>query len=163
MLIGGLEAGLLASAFKDRWTQIDENEGQMIRHISPGTQMTKAEFVSAMLNGSKNYFPLTGTFTPYILILVIAYLLIQNRLYHHPTITSFLNLLSYDHLLVYLHYLLLILLDFMQLHLIHLIHHLLIHLLLMTKHLLYLIFLLQLYLFMNYQNFFLIFHLLFII
>ena len=64
----------MVSAFKDRWTQIDENEGQMIRHISPGTQMTKAEFVSAMLNGRKNYFPLTGTFTPYILSLAIAYI-----------------------------------------------------------------------------------------
>jgi hypothetical protein len=48
LLVGGLESGLLADAFRTRWKT--EN-GTEVREIDPGTQMTKSEFIYSMLKG----------------------------------------------------------------------------------------------------------------
>jgi hypothetical protein len=50
LLVGGLEAGLLADAYRARWAQQNPDKGVVVE-INPGTQMSKAEFVTSMFKG----------------------------------------------------------------------------------------------------------------
>jgi hypothetical protein len=52
LLVGGLEAAILAEAFRIRWQELHGESG-VVREIEPGTQMSKADFISAMIKGRK--------------------------------------------------------------------------------------------------------------